>query len=90
MAFLATCAGLRCSELRLLQGLHFARAGWILVSTPLLLGLALPIYLLARPQLTVAQAHSSNLALALQTQLLDEAECPGCGSICEREVDSRC
>ena len=59
--------------------------GWILVSTPLLLGLALPIYLLARPQLTVAQAHSSNLALALETQLLDGAECPGCGSICDDE-----
>jgi integrase/recombinase XerD len=32
MAFLASCAGLRSSELRLLQGLHFARPGWILVS----------------------------------------------------------
>jgi integrase/recombinase XerC len=32
IAYLAACAGLRCSELRLLQGLHFAREGWILVS----------------------------------------------------------
>jgi site-specific recombinase XerD len=38
MAFLATCAGLRCSELRLLQGLHFARAGWILVSAEMAKG----------------------------------------------------
>jgi site-specific recombinase XerD len=38
MAFLATCAGLRCSELRLLRGLHFARAGWILVSAEMAKG----------------------------------------------------
>src|ERR687887_402187 len=38
MAFLATCAGLRCSELRLLQGLHFARAGWILVAAEMAKG----------------------------------------------------
>ena len=38
MAFLATCAGLRCSELRLLQGLHFTRAGWVLVSAEMAKG----------------------------------------------------
>jgi site-specific recombinase XerD len=38
MAYLAACAGLRCSELRLLQGLHFARAGWILVSAEMAKG----------------------------------------------------
>jgi site-specific recombinase XerD len=38
MAFLATCAGLRCSELRLLQGRHFSRAGWILVSAEMAKG----------------------------------------------------
>ncbi|MDQ4048872.1 MAG: tyrosine-type recombinase/integrase, partial [Actinomycetota bacterium] len=32
IAYLAACAGLRCTELRLLQGLHFARQGWILIS----------------------------------------------------------
>jgi integrase/recombinase XerD len=37
-AYLAACAGLRCSELRLLQGLHFARAGWILVSAEMAKG----------------------------------------------------
>ena len=37
MAFLA-CAGLRCSELRLLQGLHFTRAGWVLVSAEMAKG----------------------------------------------------
>ncbi len=38
MAFLATCAGLRCSELRLLQGLHFTRKGWLLVSAEMAKG----------------------------------------------------
>lgn len=38
IVYLAACAGLRCSELRLLQGLHFARKGWILVSAELAKG----------------------------------------------------
>jgi site-specific recombinase XerD len=38
IAYVAACAGLRCSELRLLQGLHFARAGWILVSADMAKG----------------------------------------------------
>src|SRR5215211_3429151 len=38
IVYLAACAGLRCSELRLLQGLHFARPGWILVSAELAKG----------------------------------------------------
>src|SRR3954452_12710453 len=38
MAYLAACAGLRCSELRLLQGRHFAREGWILVSADIAKG----------------------------------------------------
>ena len=38
IVYLAACAGLRCSELRLLQGLHFAREGWILVSADMAKG----------------------------------------------------
>jgi site-specific recombinase XerD len=38
IAYLAACAGLRCTELRLLQGLHFAREGWILVSADMAKG----------------------------------------------------
>ena len=38
IAYLAACAGLRCSELRLLRGLHFARAGWILISAEMAKG----------------------------------------------------
>ena len=36
--YLAACAGLRCTELRLLQGLHFAREGWILLSADMAKG----------------------------------------------------
>lgn len=32
VAFLGVCAGLRCEELRLLQGRHLRRPGWIWVS----------------------------------------------------------
>jgi integrase/recombinase XerD len=38
IAYLAACAGLRCSELRLLRGLHFARPGWILISADMAKG----------------------------------------------------
>jgi site-specific recombinase XerD len=38
IVFLAACAGLRCSELRLLQGLHFEREGWVLVSAEMAKG----------------------------------------------------
>ena len=52
---------------------------WILLSTPAMLPLSLPIYLLARPQQTVAQGRSTTLALALEAELADLEECPGCG-----------
>ena len=38
IVYLAACAGLRCSELRMLQGLHFARSDWILVSAEMAKG----------------------------------------------------
>ena len=38
IAYLASCAGLRCGELRLLQGMHFAREGWILISADMAKG----------------------------------------------------
>jgi site-specific recombinase XerD len=38
IAYLASCAGLRCTELRLLQGMHFARQGWILISAEMAKG----------------------------------------------------
>jgi hypothetical protein len=56
---------------------------WVLLSTPAMLPLALPIYLLARPQATVAQGRSRDLAFALEAELSDAVECPGCGSLDE-------
>ncbi len=38
IAYLAACAGLRCSELKLLRGMHFARKGWVLVSADMAKG----------------------------------------------------
>ena len=38
IAYLAACAGLRCSELKLLRGMHFAREGWVLVSADMAKG----------------------------------------------------
>ncbi len=38
IVYLAACAGLRCSELRLLRGVHFARDGWILISAEMAKG----------------------------------------------------
>ena len=63
---------------------------WILLSTPALLPLSLPIYLLARPQRTVAQGRSTELALALQAELSAELTCPGCGGRLGDEDWRRC
>ncbi len=38
IVYLAACAGLRCTELRLLRGLNFAREGWILISAEMAKG----------------------------------------------------
>jgi len=54
---------------------------WMLLSTPALLPLSLPIYLLARPQRTAAQGRSLQLVLAMQDSLMDVSQCPGCGAV---------
>ena len=58
---------------------------WILLSTPALLPLSLPVYLLARPQRTAAQSREQALVLALQSTLVDNAACPGCGTVGDPE-----
>jgi RNA polymerase subunit RPABC4/transcription elongation factor Spt4 len=65
---------------------QLAAVGWILVSTPVLLMLSLPIYLLARPRATAAQRRSAELARAMAIDALDRLEtsaCPGCGELCD-------
>jgi hypothetical protein len=52
---------------------------WVLLSTPALLPLALGAYLLARPQLTVAERRAQQLFEALAPSSGD-GRCPGCGT----------
>jgi RNA polymerase subunit RPABC4/transcription elongation factor Spt4 len=63
----------------------FLAAAWILLSTPALLLLSIPIYLLARPQQTAAQRRSSELAIALEADLVNAAACPACGRLGDPE-----
>ena len=56
-------------------------AGWIIVSTPLLVPFSLAIYSLARPQQTAAEGRTGHLAGALVDAMEESAPggCPACG-----------
>lgn len=58
----------------------FAAAGWIVVSTPLLLPLALASYRYVRPQVAAGDARSESLAIALSRAGVGTA-CPGCAAV---------
>ena len=60
--------------------LGMVAAGWIVLSSPLLLPLSLGVYVLARPQQTAAQGRSRRLVEELVAQLdaTDPGGCPGC------------
>jgi len=59
--------------------LGMAAAGWIVLSSPLLVPLSLGVYVLARPQHTAAQGRSRRLVQELVAQLdADPGTCPGC------------
>ncbi|HEY6013909.1 MAG TPA: hypothetical protein VIU37_07875 [Candidatus Limnocylindrales bacterium] len=53
--------------------------GWILLSSPALLLLSLPTYLLARPQATVAERRAQRLFQAIEPSMT-EGRCPTCAS----------
>jgi hypothetical protein len=57
-------------------------AGWIIVSTPLMLPFAITVYTLARPQQTAAEGRTRRLAAELVDQIDESAPggCPACGS----------
>jgi RNA polymerase subunit RPABC4/transcription elongation factor Spt4 len=57
-------------------------AGWIVLSSPLLLPLSLGVYTLARPQQTAAQGRARRLVAELVAQLdaTAPAGCPGCNA----------
>jgi hypothetical protein len=66
--------------------LALVAAGWIVISSPLLLPLSLGVYALARPQHTAAQGRSRRLAEELvQTLEAEGSACPMCLAPIEAE-----
>lgn len=61
----------------------FIAAGWIIISTPLMLPVALAIYSFARPQVTAADRRARSLARELSA-VMDGPACPSC----RRSIDS--
>ena len=59
----------------------FAAAGWIILSTPLLLPLSLAIYSTARPQATASDDRTQNLIARLNEVAADRPTCPGCQAV---------
>jgi len=68
--------------------LGFAAAGWILLSTPLLLLLALPIYRYVRPARSAAEQREQALVFALASSA-ESSSCTACGARTQ-EAWSRC
>lgn len=58
----------------------FLAAVWIILSTPLLLPLALAVYAVARPATTAAEHRAQSLVAALQATAAGGSACSGCGS----------
>jgi hypothetical protein len=56
----------------------FAAAGWIILSTPLLLPLSLAIYTMARPHATASDDRTVGLMARLNEIAADRPTCPGC------------
>lgn len=57
----------------------FIAAGWVILSTPLLLPLSLAVYAYARPQVTAADRRTRSLAQELALMPAQPA-CPACGA----------
>jgi len=60
----------------------FVAAGWIILSTPLLLPLSLAAYAFARPQVAAADRRTRHLALEL-AMTPAQAACPACAGAIE-------
>lgn len=58
----------------------FLAAGWVVLSTPLLLPIALAIYTFARPQVTAAEHRSRALVAELGATTSYGPACVGCGA----------
>ena len=59
----------------------FAAAGWIILSTPLMLPLSLAIYRTARPQATASDDRTQDLIARLNEIAGDRPTCPGCEAV---------
>ena len=60
---------------------RYGAAAWIILSSPALLLISLPVYLLARPQATAAQRRSRDLVVALSPELFGAVRCEACGQV---------
>ena len=58
----------------------FLAAGWVVLSTPLMLPLSLLIYGFARPQLTAADHRATHLVRELVSNAPPAPACTGCGA----------
>jgi predicted RNA-binding Zn-ribbon protein involved in translation (DUF1610 family) len=63
----------------------YLAAGGIIIVTPLLFPLAVVVYRMVRPPLTVAAANSAELQLAMMEDEAAHAECTACGATVEDE-----
>lgn len=64
---------------------RYGAAAWILLSTPALLLISLPVYFLARPQATAAQRRSRDLVVALSPELFGGVRCEACGEAVDED-----
>jgi len=60
----------------------FGAAGWIILSTPVFLPLALLAYRYARPQVAAADSRAERLAIAL-SRAGEGMTCPGCATVAQ-------
>jgi hypothetical protein len=63
----------------------FAAAGWIILSTPLLLPFSLGIYRTVRPQATASDDRTDQLMARLNEIAADRPTCPGCAASVDPE-----
>jgi hypothetical protein len=65
--------------------LAFVAAGWIILSTPLLLPFSLAIYAVARPPRTAADRRAESLVAALADTVAADSRCPGCAALIDHD-----
>jgi hypothetical protein len=63
----------------------FAAAGWIILSTPLLLPLSMVIYTMARPHATASDDRTVRLMAQLNQVAADRPTCPGCKAVVDAD-----